>query len=129
MNVSEVSLLKMWKDTVQKKKDIRAAFKTGKLILHNHSNTGVIFSPDLVKCTSQHSPFVGSGPRYDISPPNWKYNHMSDHWYSGIYSVALDVSNQLEHQFIMLDLYPWRSRAIHEAMTFTNSTVQTTSTK
>ena len=119
------SFLNTWNKIVRPRCDVRAEFKSGKLVLHNFSNTGVIFSPDMANTFSHHCPFIGTGSRWAVGYPDWEEEHIDELWSLDIYSVDMQLTNKVVFHNLSVYVYPWRWRSMKEVMSVINSKVRT----
>ena len=121
----EDSFLELWKKKVSSVVDIRAEFKKGKLVLHNHRpDIGITFSSYFSTIFAMSEPFFGGGSRWASSQAKLKDSLEVERLFIDIYTLKMDITHQVNFHNFSLTLYPWRCKTMKAVLHLMNSQTQ-----
>ena len=124
---TQETALNLWKKGVSNYVDIRAEFKSGKLILHNHcEDIALVFSHDFKKDFNFYNQtIIGRGTEWAAGQAHLQLDHTNSNWCVDVYSTQMDETGVKNTLYSTISLYPWRSKTIKKLIHSINSQVQT----
>ena len=124
MDVNEDSFIALWTQKVTSQVNIKAEFKSGKLVLHNYTKDyGITFSKGFAKNFSMKEPFFGKGSRWATRKHTMKTTHRLNSWYFEIFSTTLAITHENIYQQLSTSFYPWRCKTMRKVLYLLNTQV------